>query len=111
MSSPTITINTNIKVASFEALYRLKCRSLICWVEVGDTKQEKQHAGDTLLTDLGIIHETTEKIVQIGNKIKVARNRQKRYANNRDKTLEFQAGDRVMLKVSPWNSGGRRKLS
>ncbi|GKA74223.1 hypothetical protein Tco_0780525 [Tanacetum coccineum] len=41
--------------APFEALYGRKCRSPICWAEVGDRQ----------LTGLEIIHETTEKIVQI----------------------------------------------
>ncbi|GJS43281.1 ribonuclease H-like domain-containing protein [Tanacetum coccineum] len=33
---------------------------------------------------------------------KSARDRQKSYADNRYKPLEFEVGDRVMLKVSPW---------
>ncbi|GJY63782.1 putative reverse transcriptase domain-containing protein [Tanacetum coccineum] len=48
-----------------------------------------------------IIHETTEKIVQIRQRLQVARDRQRSYANVRRKPLEFQVGDRVMLKVSP----------
>ncbi|GJQ97722.1 putative reverse transcriptase domain-containing protein [Tanacetum coccineum] len=35
-------------------------------------------------------------------KLKAARDRQKSYADNRLKPLEFEVGDRVMLKVSPW---------
>nr|GEZ25547.1 putative reverse transcriptase domain-containing protein [Tanacetum cinerariifolium] len=49
--------HTSIKAAPFEALYRRKCRSPICWAEVGD-----RH-----LTGPEIIHETTEKIVQINS--------------------------------------------
>ncbi|GJY36312.1 putative reverse transcriptase domain-containing protein [Tanacetum coccineum] len=49
-----------------------------------------------------IIHETTEKIVQIKSRIQAARDRQKSYADKRRKPLEFQVGDKVMLKVSPW---------
>ncbi|GJZ10720.1 putative reverse transcriptase domain-containing protein [Tanacetum coccineum] len=37
-----------------------------------------------------------------GRKIQAARDHQKSYANRRRKPLEFQAGDQVMLKVSPW---------
>ncbi|GJV73153.1 putative reverse transcriptase domain-containing protein [Tanacetum coccineum] len=48
-----------------------------------------------------IIHETTEKIVQIKSRIQVARDRQKSYTGVRRKPLEFQVGDKVMLKVSP----------
>ncbi|GJR57606.1 putative reverse transcriptase domain, ribonuclease H-like domain, aspartic peptidase domain protein [Tanacetum coccineum] len=48
-----------------------------------------------------IINETTEKIVQIRQGLQAARDRQRSYANIRRKPLEFQVGDRVMLKVSP----------
>nr|GEW48189.1 reverse transcriptase domain-containing protein [Tanacetum cinerariifolium] len=48
-----------------------------------------------------IIHETTKKIVQIRQHLQAARDRQRNYANVRQKPLEFQAGDRVMLKISP----------
>ncbi|GKD09034.1 hypothetical protein Tco_1188719 [Tanacetum coccineum] len=43
-----------------------------------------------------------EKIIQIKKHIQVARDRQKSYADKRCKPLEFQVGDKVMLKVSPW---------
>ncbi|GJW56198.1 putative reverse transcriptase domain-containing protein [Tanacetum coccineum] len=46
--------------------------------------------------------ETTDKVVVIKEKLKAARDRQKSYANNRRKPLEFEVRDRVMLKVSPW---------
>ncbi|GJW24139.1 putative nucleotidyltransferase, ribonuclease H [Tanacetum coccineum] len=97
--------HTSIKAAPFEALYGCKCRSPICWAEVGDSQ----------LTGPKIIHETTEKIVQIKNRIQAARNRQKSYADVRRKPFEFQVGDKVMLKVSPWKEvirfGKRGKLN
>ncbi|GJZ98222.1 putative reverse transcriptase domain-containing protein [Tanacetum coccineum] len=83
--------HANIKAAPFEALYGRKCRSPVCWAEVGDIQ----------LTGPEIIHETTEKIVQIRQRLQAARDRQRSYANIRRKPLEFQVGDRVMLKVSP----------
>ncbi|GKD29188.1 putative reverse transcriptase domain-containing protein [Tanacetum coccineum] len=58
--------------------------------------------GDAQLTNLEIIHETTKKIVQIKQRIQAARDHQKSYVDVRHKPLEFQVGDRVMLKVSPW---------
>ncbi|GJV85192.1 hypothetical protein Tco_1525090 [Tanacetum coccineum] len=67
------------------------CRSPVCWAEVGDVQ----------LTGPEIIHETTKKIVQIRQRLQAARDRQRSYANIRWKPLEFQVGDRVMLKVSP----------
>ncbi|GKD79112.1 putative reverse transcriptase domain-containing protein [Tanacetum coccineum] len=64
---------------------------------------------------LEIIHETTEKIVQIKSRIQAARDHQKSYADVRQKPLEFQIGDKVMLKVSPWKGvirfGKRGKLN
>ncbi|GKC29044.1 putative reverse transcriptase domain-containing protein [Tanacetum coccineum] len=57
---------------------------------------------DSQLTGPKIIPETTEKIIQIKSRIQAARDRQKSYADVRRKPLEFQVGDKVMLKVSPW---------
>ncbi|GJV52242.1 putative reverse transcriptase domain-containing protein [Tanacetum coccineum] len=83
--------HASIKAAPFEALYGRKCRSPVCWAEVGDVQ----------LTGPEIIHETTKKIVQIRQRLQAARDWQRSYANVRRKPLEFQVGDRVMLKVSP----------
>ncbi|GJR06202.1 putative reverse transcriptase domain-containing protein [Tanacetum coccineum] len=58
--------------------------------------------GDAQLIGPTIIHETTEKIVQIRSRIQAARDRQKSYANIRRKPMVFQVGDKVMLKVLPW---------
>nr|GEY50817.1 putative reverse transcriptase domain-containing protein [Tanacetum cinerariifolium] len=58
--------------------------------------------GQGSLTGPELIHETTEKIIQIKQRIQAAHDRQKSYANVRRKPLEFQVGDKVMLKVSPW---------
>ncbi|GJU74513.1 reverse transcriptase domain-containing protein [Tanacetum coccineum] len=77
--------------APFEALYGRKCRPPVCWVEVGDVQ----------LTGPEIIHETAKKIVQIQQRLQAARDRHRSFANVRRKPLEFQVGDRVMLKVSP----------
>nr|GEX16858.1 putative reverse transcriptase domain-containing protein [Tanacetum cinerariifolium] len=84
--------HTSIKATSFEALYSRKCRSPICWTEVGDAQ----------LIGLEIVHETTDKITQIKKRIQAARDRQNSYADRRRKTLEFEVEDKVMLKVSPW---------
>ncbi|GJU96289.1 retrovirus-related pol polyprotein from transposon TNT 1-94 [Tanacetum coccineum] len=56
---------------------------------------------DVQLTGPEIIHETTKKIVQIRQRLQAARDRQRSYANVRQKPLEFQVRDHVMLKVSP----------
>ncbi|GKB70543.1 putative reverse transcriptase domain-containing protein, partial [Tanacetum coccineum] len=83
-----LVIIASIKAALFEALYGRKCRSHVCWAEVRDAQ----------LTGPELIHETTEKIVQIKQRIQAARDRQKNYADVRHKPLEFQVSDRVMLK-------------
>ncbi|GKB10007.1 putative reverse transcriptase domain, ribonuclease H-like domain, aspartic peptidase domain protein [Tanacetum coccineum] len=83
--------HASIKAAPFEALYGRKYRSPVCWAKVGDVQ----------LTGPEIIHETTRKIVQIRQCLQAARDRQRSYSNIRPKSLEFQVGDRVMLKVSP----------
>ncbi|GJZ98234.1 reverse transcriptase domain-containing protein [Tanacetum coccineum] len=91
-SMETLTsYHASIKTAPFEALYGRKCRSPVCWAKVGDVQ----------LTGPEIIRETTEKIVQIRQCLQAARDQQRSYANIRRKPLEFQVGDRVMLKVSP----------
>nr|GEU88318.1 hypothetical protein [Tanacetum cinerariifolium] len=57
---------------------------------------------DVQLTGPKIIHETTKKIVQIKSRIQAARDRKKSYVDLKRKPMDFQVGDRVMLKVSPW---------
>ncbi|GJY02880.1 putative reverse transcriptase domain-containing protein [Tanacetum coccineum] len=97
--------HASIKAAPFEALYGRKCRSPVCWTKVG----EAQILGPEL------IQETTEKIIQIKQRMQAARDRQKSYANLKRKPMEFQVGDKVMLKVSPWKGvvrfGKRGKLN
>nr|GFC68178.1 putative reverse transcriptase domain-containing protein [Tanacetum cinerariifolium] len=67
------------------------------------------------LTGPEIVQETTEKIVQIKQRIQTARDRQKSYADLKRKPMEFQVRDKVMLKVSPWKGvvhfGKRGKLN
>ncbi|GKC78864.1 putative reverse transcriptase domain-containing protein [Tanacetum coccineum] len=85
------TLEDMLRASPFEALYCRKCRSPVCWAEVGDVQ----------LTGPEIIHETIEKIVQIRQRLEAARDRKRSYANVRQKPLEFQVEDHVMLKVSP----------
>ncbi|GJT12850.1 putative reverse transcriptase domain-containing protein [Tanacetum coccineum] len=97
--------HASIKAAPFEALYGRKCRSPVCWAEVGQVQ----------LTGPEIVQETTEKVIQIKQRMQAARDRQKSYADLKRKPMEFQVGDRVMLKVSPWKGvvrfGKRGKLN
>ncbi|GKB13285.1 putative reverse transcriptase domain-containing protein [Tanacetum coccineum] len=97
--------HSSVRCALFEALYGRKCFSPIMWAEVG----EGQLIGPKL------VQETTEKISQIKDRLKVARDRQKSYADKRKEPLEFSLGDYVLLKVSPWKGvvrfGKKEKLA
>ncbi|GJS90127.1 putative reverse transcriptase domain-containing protein [Tanacetum coccineum] len=97
--------HASIKAAPFEALYGQKCRSPVCWAEVGQVQ----------LTGPETVQETTEKVIQIKQRMQAARDRQKSYADLKRKPMEFQVGDKVMLKVSPWKGvvrfGKRGKLN
>ncbi|GKA06742.1 putative reverse transcriptase domain-containing protein [Tanacetum coccineum] len=84
--------HASIKAAPFEALYSRKCCSPVCWAEVGQVQ----------LTGPEIVQETTEKIIQIKPRMQVTRDRQKSYVDLKRKPMEFQVGDKVMLKVLPW---------
>ncbi|GJT61163.1 putative reverse transcriptase domain-containing protein [Tanacetum coccineum] len=85
--------------APFEALYGRKCRSPVCWTEVG----EAQILGPEL------IQETTEKIIQIKQRMQAARDRQKSYADLKRKprnSNSFFGRIKLCLRSSPWK--GRR---
>ena len=83
--------HSSIEMAPFEALYGRKCRSPICWNEVGERK----------LLGPELVQLTTKKIQLIRERLLTAQSRQKSYADNRRRDLEFQVGDHVFLKVSP----------
>ncbi|CAL9097860.1 unnamed protein product [Musa textilis] len=83
--------HSSIQMAPYEALYGRKCVTPICWEEVGDRK--------LLAPDK--VQETTEKIQVIRKRLKTAQSRQKSYADNRRRDIEFEIGDFVFLKVSP----------
>ncbi|GJS37851.1 integrase, catalytic region, zinc finger, CCHC-type containing protein [Tanacetum coccineum] len=79
------------------------------------TNLDMSRVGQVQLTGLELVQETTEKIIQIKQRMQVARDRQKSYANLKRKPMEFQVGDKVMLKVLPWKGvirfGKRGKLN
>ena len=96
---------SSISMAPFEALYGRKCRTPVCWDEVGERR----------LIGPGLVQTTLDKIHIVRDRLKIARDRQKSYANKRRRDLQFKVGDRVFLKVSPWKGvlrfGRRGKLS
>nr|GEU49007.1 putative reverse transcriptase domain-containing protein [Tanacetum cinerariifolium] len=80
------------RCALSEALYGRKYRSPILWVEIGESR----------LIGPELVQKTTNKVVLIKKKLNAVRDRQKSYAANRRKPLEFEVVDQVLLKVSPW---------
>ncbi|GJV82279.1 putative reverse transcriptase domain-containing protein [Tanacetum coccineum] len=99
------SFHSSIRCAPFEALYGRKCRSPVLWAEIGE--------GSLIGPEL--VQETTDKVVVIKEKLQMARDRQKSYADSGRKVAEFNVGDRVLLKVSPWKGvmrfGKKGKLS
>ena len=92
-------------MAPYEALYERKCRTPLCWTELS----EKKVIGPDL------IQETKEKVKIIREKLKVATDRQKSYANMKRKDIRYEIGEKVFFKVSPWKKvmrfGKNGKLS
>ena len=83
---------STIGMTPFEALYGRKCRTPLCWEEVGNRK----------LYGAELIQITTEKVRIIKDRMKVAQDRQNKYADIRRRPLEFFPGDKVFLKVASW---------
>ena len=82
----------SIEMAPFEALYGRKCRTPVYWDEVCERK----------LVGLELVQITLEKVKVILDNLKKARDKQKSYADNRCRDLQFEIGDRVFLEISPW---------
>ncbi|XP_076915427.1 uncharacterized protein LOC143574773 [Bidens hawaiensis] len=81
----------SVGMAPFELLYGRKCQAPTCWEEIG----EKIIEGPEL------VQITNEKVTIAREKLKEAQSRQKSYADQHRRALEFQVGDHVFLKVSP----------
>ena len=78
-------------MAPYEALYGRPCRSPSCWVEVGERG----------VLDTEIMHETSDKIQLIRERLLMAQSFQKSYVDQRRRPLEFAKGDFMFLKVFP----------
>nr|GEV98323.1 putative reverse transcriptase domain-containing protein [Tanacetum cinerariifolium] len=94
--------HSSIRCALFEAMHRRKGRSPVLWAEIGEN-------------NLIGPEDTTNKVLLIKEKLKAVRDRQKSYADNRRKPLEFEVGYKVLLNVSSWKGvmhfGKKRKLA
>jgi len=78
-------------MAPYEALYGPRCRTPICWDEVGERR----------LSQVELIDQTIEIVRKIRERLRAAQDRQKSYTNVRRRPLMFKVGDHVFLKVSP----------
>ena len=78
-------------MAPFEAPYGRKCRTTVCWDEVGERR----------LVGPKLVQITSEKVKVVHDNLKIARDRQKSYADNRRRDLQLEIGDQVFLKISP----------
>ena len=96
------SFQSSIRMAPYEALYESKCRTLLCWTELSEKK----------LINPDLIQETEVKVKIIREKLKVANDRQKSYANMKRKDIRYEIGEKVFLKVSPWKKVMRfRKMA
>ena len=85
------SFQSSIRMAPYEALYGRKCRTRLCWMEFS----EKKVIGPDL------IQETEEKVKMIRERLKVAIDRQKSYADMKRKDIRYGIGEKVFLKLSP----------
>jgi hypothetical protein len=81
----------SLKIAAFEALYGRRCRTPINWIE----------PSERTIFSPDLVIEAEEIVHRIQSNLKAAKARQESYANKRHMPLEFEAGDRMYLRVSP----------
>ncbi|XP_072074098.1 uncharacterized protein [Arachis hypogaea] len=91
------SFHASIGMAPYEALYGRKCQSPRCLYE----------SVEASVLGLDLVAETTEKIKNIRERILTAQSRQKSYADQRRKPLEFEVGEHVFLRVTPTTGIGR----
>ena len=82
----------SIEMAPFEALYGRKCMTPLCWDKVGERR----------LVGPELVQITSDKVKVVCDNFKIARVRQRSYADNLRRDLQFEIGDRVFLKISLW---------
>ncbi|KAL0439017.1 UNVERIFIED_CONTAM: Transposon Tf2-12 polyprotein [Sesamum latifolium] len=99
------SFHSSIGMAPYEALYGRKCRSPICW----DIEGLRQFEGPEL------VQETVDKIQTVKQCLKAAQDRQKSYVDKHRREMEYEVGEKVFLRVSPWRGilrfGKKGKLS
>jgi len=83
--------HASIGMTPYEALYGRKCITPLCWYQ----------DGETVLVGPELLQHTTEKVRQIQDRMKASQSRQKSYADQRKKPLEFAVGGHVCMRVTP----------
>ena len=92
---------SSIGMALYEALYGRKCRTPVFWTDLNEHK----------IIGYDIVKDTKEKVQVIQQRFKAASDKQKLYADMTRKDIEYEVGDKVFLKVSPWRKILKEKLS
>jgi len=99
------SFHTGIGMAPYEALYGRRCRTPLCWYQ----------DGESVMVGPELLRQTTEKVKLIQERMKASQSRQKSYADQRRRPLEFAVGDHIFLRITPTTGVGRairsRKLS
>ena len=97
--------HSSIGMAPYEALYGRRCRTPLSW----------NQDGETFILGPEFLQQTTEKVKLIQDRMRATQSRQKSYADTRRRSLEFEEGDHVFLRVTPTTGVGRvlksRKLT
>ena len=84
--------HSSIGMAPYEALYGRKCRSPIFWDE----------EGLRVLEGPELVQETVDKVNIVKSRLKASQDRQKSYADQHRREMEYNVGEKVFLRVSPW---------
>ena len=97
--------HSSIGMAPYETLYGRRCRTPLCW----------QQDEESVVLGPEFLQQTTKKVKVIQDRMRATKRRQKSYADKRRRSLEFEVGDHVFLKVMPITGIGRalksRKLT
>jgi hypothetical protein len=87
-------------MAPFEALYGRKRQSPLYWGRLGRDRSAFEPLD---------LEETRQKVQQIKDRLLAAQSRQKSYADNQRRDLEFSKGENVFLKLTPRQNFGKYK--
>ncbi|XP_050889837.1 uncharacterized protein LOC127095149 [Lathyrus oleraceus] len=85
-----LRFTSSIGMTLFEALYDRRCRTPLCWYDLGES----------VVLGPEIVQQTTEKIKMIQEKMKASQTLQKSYHDKKRKSLKFREGDHAFLRVT-----------